>query len=131
MSGNLTQDDDTLDGNNSLDDGHETDTDRNVRLGSFDALIMADRILVANGRERRRRRRRKRRMRRRRRWGRRGTRRGGRRRRRGRAATPRMGAMPWRGHQPVPISGSSPAGEACEEAVNDGRQRVKGCTSHL
>ena len=27
-----------------------TDTDRYVRLGSFDALIMADRILVANGR---------------------------------------------------------------------------------
>ena len=50
MSGNVTQDDDTLDGNNSLDDGHETDTDRNVRLGSFDALIMADRILMANGR---------------------------------------------------------------------------------
>ena len=51
MSGNVTQDDDTLDGNNSLDDGHETDTDRNVRLGSFDALKMADRILMANGRE--------------------------------------------------------------------------------
>ena len=50
MSGNVTQDDDTFDGNNSLDDGHETDTDRYVRLGSFDALIMADRILVANGR---------------------------------------------------------------------------------
>ena len=50
MSGNVTQDDDTLDGNNSLDDGHETDTDGNVRLGSFDALIMADRILMANGR---------------------------------------------------------------------------------
>ncbi len=49
MSGNVTQDDDRLDGNNSLDDGHETDMDRNVRLGSFGALIMADRILVANG----------------------------------------------------------------------------------
>ena len=50
MSGNVTQDDATFDGNNSLDDGHETDTDRYVRLGSFDALIMADQILVANGR---------------------------------------------------------------------------------
>ena len=44
------QDDDTFDGNNSLGDGHETNSDRNVRLGSFDALKMADRILVANGR---------------------------------------------------------------------------------
>ena len=49
MSGNVTQDDNTFDENNSLDDGHETDTDRNVRLGPFDALIMADQILVANG----------------------------------------------------------------------------------
>jgi hypothetical protein len=30
MSGNVTQDDDTFDGNNSLDDGRETNTDRNV-----------------------------------------------------------------------------------------------------
>ena len=43
------QDDDTFDGNNSLGDGHETNTDRNVRLGSFDALKMADQILVGNG----------------------------------------------------------------------------------
>ena len=50
MSGNVTQDDDTFNGNNSLNDGHETDTDRNIQLGSFDALIMVDRILVVNGR---------------------------------------------------------------------------------
>ena len=50
MSGNVTQDDDTLDGGyNSLDNCHENNTDRNVRLGSFDALIIADQILVANG----------------------------------------------------------------------------------
>ena len=49
MSGNVTQDDDTFDGSSSLDDGHDTDTDRNVQLGSFDALIMMDQILVANG----------------------------------------------------------------------------------
>ena len=49
MSSNVTQDDDMLDGNNSLDNGHETDMNRNVRLGSFDALIMVDQILVANG----------------------------------------------------------------------------------
>ena len=49
MSGNVTQEDDTSDGNNSLDNGHETDTDRYVRLGLFDALIMLDQILVANG----------------------------------------------------------------------------------
>ncbi len=50
MSGNVTQDDNMLDGNNSLDDGHETDMDRHVRFGSFDALIMADLILMANSR---------------------------------------------------------------------------------
>ncbi len=49
MSGNVTQDDNTFDGNNSLNNGHDIDTDRYVRLGSFDALIMADQILVANG----------------------------------------------------------------------------------
>ncbi len=42
MSGSVMQDDNTFDGNNSLNNGHETDTDRYVRLGSFDALIMAD-----------------------------------------------------------------------------------------
>ena len=50
MLGNVTQDDDTFDGNNSLGGGYETNADRNVRLGSFDALKMADQILVANGR---------------------------------------------------------------------------------
>ncbi len=49
MSGNVTQDDNTFDGNNSLGNGHETNTDRNVRLGLFDALKMVDRILVVNG----------------------------------------------------------------------------------
>ncbi len=49
MSDNVMQDDDMFDGNNSLGDGHETNTDRNVRLGSFDALNMAGRILVGNG----------------------------------------------------------------------------------
>ncbi len=44
------QDDDTFGGNNSLGDGHETNSGRNVRLGSFDALKMADQILVVNGR---------------------------------------------------------------------------------
>ena len=44
------QDDDRFDGNNSLGNDHKTNSDRNVRLGSFDALIMVDRILVANSR---------------------------------------------------------------------------------
>ncbi len=50
MMGNVTQDEDTFFGNNSLGDGHETNTDCNVRLGSFDALKMVDQILVVNGR---------------------------------------------------------------------------------
>ncbi len=41
MLGNVIKDDDTLDGNNSLDDGHETDMDCNVRLGSFALSIGA------------------------------------------------------------------------------------------
>ncbi len=47
MSGNVTQDDDTLDGGyNSLDDGHDPLRSQE----RFGALIMAKRILVANGR---------------------------------------------------------------------------------
>ena len=49
--GNMTQDDDTFEDKvNSLDDGHEIDMDRDVRLGSLEALRVADRILVAIGR---------------------------------------------------------------------------------
>ena len=47
MSGNVTQDDDTLDGGyNSLDDGHDPLRSQE----RFGALIKAERILVANGR---------------------------------------------------------------------------------
>ncbi len=47
MSGNVTQDDDTLNnGYNSLDDGHDSLRSQE-RVG---ALIMAERILVVNGR---------------------------------------------------------------------------------
>ena len=47
MSGNVTQDDDTLDGGyNSLDDGHDPLWSQEC----FGALIIAEQILLANGR---------------------------------------------------------------------------------
>ena len=51
MLGKVTQDDDMLDGGyNSLKDGHETDMDHNVQLGTLRALRVADQIMVENGR---------------------------------------------------------------------------------
>ena len=51
-AGNVMQDDDTQandDYNNGLNDGHQTNTDSEVRVESIKALRRADRILVANG----------------------------------------------------------------------------------
>ena len=52
-TGNVTQDDDTQandDYDDGLDDGHQTDTDSEVRAESIRALRRADQILIANGR---------------------------------------------------------------------------------
>ena len=52
-AGNVTQDDDTQAGDDyddGLDDGHQTDTDPEVRAESIRALRRADQILIANGR---------------------------------------------------------------------------------
>ncbi len=49
--GNVTQDDDTQaedDYNDGLNDGHQTDTDSEVRAETIRALRRADRILIAN-----------------------------------------------------------------------------------
>ena len=52
-AGNVTQDDDTQaddDYNDDLDDGHQTDTDSDVRAESIRALRRANQIFIANGR---------------------------------------------------------------------------------
>ena len=49
-TGNVTQDDADNDYDDSLDDGHQTDTDSKVRAESIRALRSVDRILAAGGR---------------------------------------------------------------------------------